>query len=253
MPKLSIVIICYNQLSYIKYQIQAFEYIYKNTIQDFEIIIVDDGSSDGTGNYVGKKINEVPFEMRYIWQEDKGFRAGLAKNKGVQDAKGLYTMILDGDDFPSRNTFLPYFRLIGKMPKWIWHQIGFMGIRWRIDKECVEHPYSYDEIDKFVVKKEDWRGNKGNIPPEYTHYFSGSNFMLPTETFKKIKWPELKGFGYDDWIFSAYFITQGGKWLAVNEAISYHVDHPNTEGDEKNRELWLKAKKEIDKFNESFK
>ena len=77
--------------------------------------------------------------------------------------------------------------------------------------------------------------------------------MLPTETFKKIKWPELKGFGYDDWIFSAYFITQGGKWLAVNEAISYHVDHPNTEGDEKNRELWLKAKKEIDKFNESFK
>ena len=256
MPKISIIICCYNQLKYIRYQIQAFEYIWKNTFKDFELIIADDGSSDDTGVYIRERMRsgecQVPFKMKYHWQKDIGFRASLAKHEGVKLAEGEYIMILDGDDFPGQDTFIHYLERIDKVPKWIKHQIGFMGVRWRIDKECTEQPYSYDNLHRFVTKSEDWRGKICNIPPAMTNHFSGSNFLVPAETFKKIGWPIHTGFGFDDWIFSAKFVAQGGKFIAVNDAVSFHVDHPNNPPGKKAGENWIKLKKEINKFNEQF-
>jgi len=249
-PKISIVICCYNQLPYIKYQIQAFKYIYENTFKDFELIISDDGSSDGTGKFIS--CQKTPFKMKYHWQKDIGFRASLAKNEGIKLAEGEYIMILDGDDFPGQDTFIYYLERIDKVPKWIKHQIGFMGARWRIDKECIEQPYSYDNIHRFIIKSEDWRGKICNIPPAMTNHFSGSNFIVPRGTFQLIGWPIHKGFGFDDWIFSAKFVAQGGKFIAINDAISFHIDHPNNPPDEKANENWIKIKEKINKYNEQF-
>ena len=61
-------------------------------LQDFssyEVIVVDDGSSDDT--------KEIAKDFRYLYQEDKGFRAGPARNLGASKAKGKLLIFLDDD------------------------------------------------------------------------------------------------------------------------------------------------------------
>lgn len=67
------------------------------TGRDFEWIVVDDGSTDGTGVLVQAWAAESPFPIRYVWQENAGKH--VAVNRGVQLARGELLLILDSDDW----------------------------------------------------------------------------------------------------------------------------------------------------------
>ncbi|NQX14021.1 glycosyltransferase [Microbacteriaceae bacterium VKM Ac-2855] len=60
---------------------------------DIEIIVVDDGSNDGTGMYVAT-LTDGP-ETIYVRQPDRGFRAARARNLGLRVARGLDVVLLD--------------------------------------------------------------------------------------------------------------------------------------------------------------
>ncbi len=62
-----------------------------------EIIIADDGSSDGSRNLVVEIASETDVNIVYSWQEDKGFRAARSRNKAIALAKGDYVILIDGD------------------------------------------------------------------------------------------------------------------------------------------------------------
>lgn len=91
MPFISIIIPNYNTAHYL---VEAIDSVYKSTLQDFEIIVVDDGSKDDSDAVV------APFQQlenfRYIEQENRGL-AG-ARNTGIREAKGEYLVFLDSDD-----------------------------------------------------------------------------------------------------------------------------------------------------------
>lgn len=67
------------------------------TEKAFEWIIVDDGSTDGTQSLVERWIEDSPFPVSYVWQENRGKHAAV--NHGVQLAKGELILILDSDDW----------------------------------------------------------------------------------------------------------------------------------------------------------
>ncbi len=71
----------------------------------FEVIIVDDGSADGTDNFVQSYLSDVRFI--YHFQENKGVSA--ARNKGVSLAKGKYLIFLDSDDIPAPTILTDFF------------------------------------------------------------------------------------------------------------------------------------------------
>ena len=88
-PKVSVCIPTYNRKDYLKETIDS---ILAQTYQDYEIVIVDDGSTDGTEEMVKK----LDFPVTYYWQKNAGDAA--ARNKLIELAKGDYISFIDSDD-----------------------------------------------------------------------------------------------------------------------------------------------------------
>lgn len=89
-PKVSVVIPCYNDENYIQEAVQS---VLDQTFQDFEIIIVDDGSNEATKKVLTNIRSE---KLRLITQKNQG--SSTARNNGIKAAKALYILVLDGDD-----------------------------------------------------------------------------------------------------------------------------------------------------------
>jgi len=85
----SICIPTYNRKEYLKETIDS---ILAQTYKNFEIVIVDDGSTDGTEDM----IKELDFPVTYYWQQNSGDAA--ARNKLIELAKGEYISFIDSDD-----------------------------------------------------------------------------------------------------------------------------------------------------------
>jgi GT2 family glycosyltransferase len=95
-PLFSIVIPAHNRAQLI---LEALDSVSKQTFKDFEVIVVDDGSTDGTEAVVSEMLksgNAENLKLKYIRQENKG--AGAARNAGAKVAHGEYLAFLDSDD-----------------------------------------------------------------------------------------------------------------------------------------------------------
>jgi len=89
MPKVSVIIPAYNCASFVNETIDS---ILNQTYQDFEIILVDDGSTDNTKEVVRKYGDKI----KYLYQQNSGVSA--ARNKGIGVSRGKYIAFLDHDD-----------------------------------------------------------------------------------------------------------------------------------------------------------
>src|SRR5437764_3267862 len=96
-PKLSIVIPTYNRREMLR---QALESLAGQDVPpgEFEVIVADDGSSDGTGEMVAALPGELP--LRYRFQEDLGFRVAAARNAGARLATAPVLAFLDAGTVP---------------------------------------------------------------------------------------------------------------------------------------------------------
>ncbi len=88
-PKVSICVPTYNRKKYLK---ETLESILAQTYKDYEIIVVDDGSTDGTEDM----IKQLGVPITYHWQENGGDAA--ARNKLIELARGKYISFIDSDD-----------------------------------------------------------------------------------------------------------------------------------------------------------
>jgi glycosyltransferase involved in cell wall biosynthesis len=80
----------------VKYLEQAISSILKQNFNDFEVIIIDDGSTENIKATLKKCIHKAPAKIRYIRQPNRG-PAG-ARNRGIKEAAGKYIAFLDADD-----------------------------------------------------------------------------------------------------------------------------------------------------------
>lgn len=90
MPKVSVVIPSYNRADFVAETIRS---VLDQTYQDFEIIVVDDGSTDNTKEIVDSFKDP---RIKYIYQENRG--ASGARNTGINASIGEYIAFLDSDD-----------------------------------------------------------------------------------------------------------------------------------------------------------
>ncbi|MDE5121033.1 MAG: glycosyltransferase family 2 protein, partial [Trichodesmium sp. St19_bin1] len=88
-PKVSIIIPVYNCELYIT---QGIESVLNQTYTDYEIIVIDDGSTDNTHQVLQPYMKKI----RYFFHENKGLSA--TRNQGIKMAKGELIALLDADD-----------------------------------------------------------------------------------------------------------------------------------------------------------
>ena len=98
MIKYSFIVPCYNGEKYI---VKCLDSILKQTSNNYEVIVINDGSTDNSINIINKYKNDKKIVI--INQDNMGL--SLARNNGINKAKGEYLIFVDCDDY-IQNDFL---------------------------------------------------------------------------------------------------------------------------------------------------
>ncbi len=114
-PSVSVILPTYNRAGHLR---QAFASIRAQEFRDWELIVVDDGSRDGTRELVAELSADLARPVRYHYQENRG--AYAARNTGLDLAGGDYVAFFDSDD------------------RWLPHHLG----------DCVRALEAHPEVDR---------------------------------------------------------------------------------------------------------
>ena len=91
-PLVTVYITCFNYGAFVK---QAIQSVLNQTYQNFELIVIDDGSTDNSREII-KAFEQNP-QIQIIFQDNKGLNA--TNNVAIKNAKGKYIIRLDADDY----------------------------------------------------------------------------------------------------------------------------------------------------------
>ena len=168
MPKFSVIVPLYNKAPFVR---KALESIASQTYRDFELIIIDDGSTDNSAaicdeffqtfnHSLAHSINvNRSFVHSFIRQANSGVAA--ARNRGVAESHGEYVCFLDADDW-WESTFLEEMdRLIAEYPdagiyasNYIYYKPGKTHVALSLPRGYLDYPKAYYEGSSMPV----WTG-----------------------------------------------------------------------------------------------
>ena len=208
MPKISVIIPVYNCEYIIEDTIKE---LLKQTLVDFEIICIDDGSTDETWNKL-KKIAQFDVRIKIHHKENGG--AGSARNKAMEIAFGEYVAFLDADDRLYSYDSLKILYENAKINK---ADICGGGMISRyLGKDTI--------INTTVFPKSGYIEFKDNQTfSNFTRFIYRSAFL----TSNQIGFPEVIIF--EDPIFLVKALLTAGKYFYVNEIVYvYYLDHQSS-------------------------
>lgn len=234
--KFSLIITAYNQLPI--FQRYIFPAIKKQTIpaHDFEVIIADDGSTDGLEEYCEKN----GLADKYVYQEDKGYGYTSIVNKAVAEAEGEYLVFLSGDTYPDRD-------FLEQLGKALDHGRIVNGVRINMNEngEWVSDDWRYSYLPRF---EQEMVKQGVEIFPLHGYDQPWVHFTMNTLACSRKLWDDVGGltkeydggYGKMDWSFAMKAKYTGyGLWWNT-KAIAYHLDDgkPGRPDDEKNNQLF---------------
>lgn len=224
MAKISIVIPSYNQADYLP---DAIESCYNQSLTPHEIIIVDDGSTDGSleiaERYKFSKYPLIESPVKVIKQVNKGLPS--ARNSGIMSATGDYVMFLDADDILKENALeriheeimatnadiiAPSFKEFGKSNR----DVILQGFE-------MQHLKEANRLGYFCAVRRSALHEVGGYNP-------------------KMKW------GYEDWDLWFDLFKRGKSIAIIQEVlVLYRVKEKSmiTEANAHSEELWAQLKK----------
>ena len=208
-PDLSVIIPTFNRGRTLQKVLAALE-IHHEELHDAEVIVVDDGSSDGTGELVRPYLEKGTLELRYIFRENGG--AAVARNRGIRAAKGRVLLLLDCDIIPSTELIREHRRFHEQFP----------GPEWALRGSVVAANSSRETVRKVEFHHVGGDGEPVLLP---WHAFRSGNislkrgFLLQHGLFD----PELKT--QEDTELGYRLGKRGLKLFHSDAAVGFH-DHP---------------------------
>lgn len=93
-PQLTLIISFYNKIELLR---KVLESVALQTMQGFEVVIADDGSSQDVVSEIKVLQTHYAFPITHVWHEDKGWRKNMILNKAVVASRSEYLVFIDGD------------------------------------------------------------------------------------------------------------------------------------------------------------
>lgn len=174
--KLSIIVPVYKARRHLQ---NCIESILQQTYTDYELILVDDGSPDGSGTVCDRYAQECE-KVRVIHKKNGGLSS--ARNAGIAVAKGEYITFVDADDIVASGTYYYNMRILLSNP-----DIDIIEYPVNIHYESPQSQIISFKPEKITGNREiftDWIKRKG-----YSHAFSW-NKIFRSDLFAFIRFPE---------------------------------------------------------------
>ena len=193
LPFVSVVIPCYNHGQYVNEAVQS---ILEQTLQDFEIIIVNDGSTDGETVRILNSLERPKTRVIHLPQ-NMGLPA--ARNTGIREAQGKYICCLDADD-KLQATYLEKATALMESNR----GISFVG--------------SWTQV--FGSESRVWYAKQ--FDPDEILYANQFNSLA---VFRRIAWEQAGGFfeemreGFEDWEFWVRLTSLGYRGYQIPEKL----------------------------------
>lgn len=232
----SIVIPVYNKLENL---ISVLKTLDKQiTSVNYEVIISDDGSERSLYEEVKKISKEKKYKMKYIYQEDLGFRAGQARNNGILKCNYENIIFLDQDIIVSEN-FVEKIFLSMKKEDLVIYKTVYISEKEKKDIIDKIGEIAFNKLYDYILPKRINRlkkeikadklrslKNKFGLRKKGAHTFG--IFAVKKEILYKINGfdEEFSGYGYEDIEFSNRFYNNGYK-SKVLDIKTIHLYHPN--------------------------
>ena len=156
-PKFSIIVPLYNKAPYVR---KALESVFAQTYRDFELIIVDDGSTDNSVAICEDFLSRLStLDSRLIRQSNSGVAA--ARNKGIADSHGDYLCFLDADDWWKSTYLEEMTHLIDDYPdagiyatNYIYYKPGKTHVALNLPRGYINYPQAYSNSQTMPI----WTG-----------------------------------------------------------------------------------------------
>lgn len=200
-PGVSVIIPCYNQGKYLN---EAVDSVLKSTYDNFEIVIVNDGSTDSYTNELLSRYNKP--KCTVVSTQNNGLAE--ARNVGIRKANGTYILPLDADDRISPHYIEEAVQILENQK-----DIGIV----------------YCRVKNFGMKNGEWK------LPEYSlERMLRGNVIICSAFFRKSDWEKVGGykkemkFGCQDWEFWLSLIETGVSAYRIPKIHFYYRIRPKS-------------------------
>jgi glycosyltransferase involved in cell wall biosynthesis len=195
MPKVSVIIPCYNQGAYLD---EAVNSVLAQTFQDYEIIIINDGSTDESTNLLLADFSRP--RTRVIHTANQGL--ATARNTGIHMSRGSFILPLDADDRIGSEYLEKAVAILDSGP-----EIGIV----------------YCKAETFGARTGPWHAADFSLPQMLL-----GNLIFCSALFRREDWQQTKGYdpemkaGWEDWDFWLSLLELGCQAYRIPEVLFFY-------------------------------
>lgn len=210
MPKFSIIIPCYNRF---KLMDKCLESLENQTFRDFEVVIVDDCSTDGSYEKLEEYKKNSDLNIK-LFKNSENVGPGKTRNYAIKKATGTFMLCLDSDDFIREDAL----EILNKISS-------------EKQVDCILFNYNYITKHNSIPKKSVINVAEGMISKSDAFIYStsstcGKMYLLKNIKENQIEFPDL--FRNEDLPFNKLAISVSNSIYYCEQNLYNYVDNPNS-------------------------
>lgn len=206
MIKVSVIVPIYNSEKYLK---KCLDSLVGQTLDDIEIILINDGSTDNSESIIQEYTEKYNDKIKYISQKNSG--QAIARNNGIKIAQGEYIAFVDSDDYIEKNTY-----------EILWNEVAEK----KCDILCFNH---YTDKNGIIEKNGGFIIDSENTISKYIiNEASPCNKIIKRKIFEENRLGFLEDHIYEDLALIPTLALYTDKICYSNEYLYYYNIHNNS-------------------------